>query len=157
MAINDANPSYSSHFSGFIGLQPNIDPSENFLTQIKNQGLIENEVFSIFVDTSNGNFSSIKFGSYDLHGLADNTPLGMIKTKGTNSWEIYISEYSIGADQKQISNSIIFEPQLPFLYLPHADYDTVRARYFELYNSTEIVNDNDKFLYVKTDCSNFEK
>ena len=124
---------FESPYSGFLGLLPytnQADTSGNFLNQLKKQGVIDNEVFSIFVDTAHGNYSSIKFGSYDRHGLEKDTPLGMVKTKSTKTWEVQILHYDI-EKQQPTTSTIIFEPQLPFLYIPHNDHTEIKYFYMK--------------------------
>ena len=48
--------------------------------QLKNQGLIEHLVFSIYVSTTPGRNSYIKFGDYDDHSIKAGETLQMLQT-----------------------------------------------------------------------------
>jgi len=72
---SDLPSSFSSIYSGYIGLQPwTANPSrkeENFLWQLKNRGLITHMTFSFFVELEDRSspHSNIKFGGMDEIGL----------------------------------------------------------------------------------------
>lgn len=50
------------------------------------QGFIEHYIVSIYMRQKSGNFSSVKFGSYDEGAIAPGNDLIMYKTIRNNEW-----------------------------------------------------------------------
>ena len=70
MNRSNGKESFDSNFSGFLGIAPwsSADPNgdENFLYQLKKQGMIDHQTVSFFIsDKTTKDKSTIKFGSYD--------------------------------------------------------------------------------------------
>ena len=140
--------------SGYLGLlpysgitdgnnQPTTVESEketNFMYKLKADGKIDHLVFSLFVDGINGNYSSIKFGSYDKSGIAPNEVLNVYKTHSIKNWNLVA--YSAIVNNKNVidgaasSNRYInFEPGVPYLYLPSADFTNVATEMKTIFQS----------------------
>jgi len=64
--------------------------------QLKQQGKIDHIVASFYVRMDNGNSSTVKFGSWDISGLAPYKGLTNIKTNDLNSWHLKSSVVILG-------------------------------------------------------------
>lgn len=72
---------YTSQFDGLLGLRPYTERTKewwdyNFMYQLKQKGLIDHMVFSVFAEVAdsknkNAESSSIKFGSWDQEACLD--------------------------------------------------------------------------------------
>ena len=154
IAISKSTTPFTSHMSGYLGLlpysgitdgnnQPTTVESEketNFMYKLKADGKIDHLVFSLFVDGINGNYSSIKFGSYDKSGIAPNEVLNVYKTHSIKNWNLVA--YSAIVNNKNVidgaasSNRYInFEPGVPYLYLPSADFTNVATEMKTIFQS----------------------
>jgi len=73
LAVNSLDPALPQFFDGFIGLAPIYnDPSSkdtNFMYQLKQQGLIDHLVFSVYLKPNSEETSFIKFGSMDADAI----------------------------------------------------------------------------------------
>lgn len=71
VAISGSDKPFKSPLSGFLGIGPYNQISsveeqrKNFMVQLKEQQLIDNNIMSFYVRGRNDKFSHIKFGSWD--------------------------------------------------------------------------------------------
>lgn len=68
------SPSIHEYWDGFIGIAPYTadlpNKKQNFLYQLKDQGILDHITVSFFIKTARGDYASaIKFGSYDHSGI----------------------------------------------------------------------------------------
>ena len=123
-----------SDFSGFIGIGPyRSDRSDdNFLLQLKRQGIIDHLVLAFYMGDKDCIFipgqnscttsSTIKFGSYDKININPGSKLEMIHTDTFTSWDIHHVNLQIGDDygphKVSHTNMFKFQPELPYIYFP---------------------------------------
>ena len=102
----------------------------NFMWQLKNAGYIDHNVVSFYVRMESGNSSVIKFGSYDESGIEPGHRLRVFKTIAINSWSLRANNLKLGVEALKTSGyrQISLEPQLPYLYMPDADFDEFRLK-----------------------------
>jgi hypothetical protein len=131
---------FSSMYDGFIGLAPYGLPSDtvrdadrNFMYNLKyGQNLIDHLVASVFVSSHvGGNTTShIKFGSYDPQAIKSGESLQLMKTRGIDSWSVELTGASMIDATFQFERTptyVIYEPQLPYIYLPEDDFLTFQG------------------------------
>ena len=103
--FTSSNPqmrSFYSDYSGYVGIAPwTADPDNkqsNFMWQLKDQGVITNQMISIYFQDKASEKSlpaSVKFGSYDPQ-IIKNGPIKMTKTIDEKSWDLAIDSYNFG-------------------------------------------------------------
>ena len=115
---------------GVLGLAPTSEHHDlqpfNFMDQLKLNGYIENKVFSIYTSRNLGNSTHIRFGGYDLNGIAENESLKYIRTINQSTWAVEIGKLSIGGKTMDINyeeKTLQFDPAVPYIYLPSSDFD----------------------------------
>ena len=65
--------------------------------------------------------STIKFGSYDTSNIQSGETMEMIRTVGTNSWDVKLGYFKFGADKEHTQNAFVrFDPGVPYVYLDKA-------------------------------------
>lgn len=91
-----------SDLSGFIGIAPfsaveGRSQSENFLLNMKSQGLIDHLIVTLINDSADDR-SLVKFGSYanDASTLSDGDPMILLKTMSSDSWVLGSTEVKLG-------------------------------------------------------------
>uniref|UniRef100_A0A7S3IVK7 Peptidase A1 domain-containing protein n=1 Tax=Strombidium inclinatum TaxID=197538 RepID=A0A7S3IVK7_9SPIT len=116
----------------------------NFLYMLKDQGLVDHLIVSLWVDSSDGN-SLIKFGSWDKHGLKSGSELTVIRTTTQFSYDLRIESATLSG--KSIFNDgkarlLNIDPQLPYLYLPSGDFNTYASALKEKFPDQVVCDDN---------------
>jgi len=70
LGVYSSSVSWKSPASGFIGIGPysakQEASSKNFMVELINKGKIFNNMVSFYVSDKVGNFSTVKFGDYDI-------------------------------------------------------------------------------------------
>jgi hypothetical protein len=102
----------------------------NFLWQLKDAGHIDHMVVSFYVRMESGNSSVIKFGSYDESGIEPGSRLCVFKTVALNTWSLRANNLKLGVEKLAASGyrQVSMEPQLPYLYMPDADFTQFREK-----------------------------
>jgi hypothetical protein len=132
---------YKESVAGVLGLAPPLDQdgeSRHFLYQLKEKGVIEHLVFSIFVESYVNGTSDIKFGSYDTERIEEGHSLALINTVNTSTWAMMGKAFKVGSNVKTIEDGqtkikyeesfldgtrfAFLEPSSPFIYMPPADF-----------------------------------
>ena len=111
LAINIAQRTFKSHYSGYIGIAPYslekngegelaqyvIDPNNNFLYQLKQRKNIKHMVVSFFTTQDKGiKTSSIKFGGWDPSAIDSSDQLKMVQTEDAKSWALKLNFVQLG-------------------------------------------------------------
>ena len=130
LAINQASQSFSSIYDGYLGLAPftaNIKQKDfNFLYQLKyTLKVIDYMSFSIYTKPDDPTVSTIKFGGYDKGGLKENTALTVLRTISEQTWAVKGQYFYLGSRTMKTYGDkrfVLFEPQLPYLYIPSTDF-----------------------------------
>ena len=128
MAITEVTSTFNSSYEGVIGLSPPNTDEQNkrsFLTFAQKAGLITNRVFSYYNSLDPKIQSSIKFGSYDQSGLLPGSNFIYLKTRNITTWGIRGQQLYLGSQNltnNEVSITALFEPQLPYMYIPQNDY-----------------------------------
>lgn len=126
--ITSTTSQFTSEFDGYLGLGPYSEnpamKSYNFMWQLKNLGLIEHLVFSIYISTTAGRNSYIKFGDYDDGSIKSGETLRMFKTNDVDEWSIPSSfiYFNGAALLSGIQKKIEFDPHFPYIYIPEGDW-----------------------------------
>ena len=115
MERENGEVSFRSDFSGYIGIAPwsSEDPNgqDNFLYQLKNQGLIDHMTVSFYVsDKNRADKSTIKFGSYDEIALHPDHKLRLLRTSSRSTWDLDANEIKLGKTSVAEHSLIRFEP-----------------------------------------------
>jgi len=129
MAVDNAEQEFTSVYDGYIGLAPPrsiIEKQRSFLFNARNDGIIDNLVFSLYTDVSQNDIkSSIKFGGYDKSGIASDDGLTYLQTVNATSWglagQFLILDGRTIMSDGSVKKTVLIEPQLPYLYLPQYD------------------------------------
>ena len=93
LGINKATPFFTANGDGYmgLGLGKSIDGSEdfNFLAQLKDHGLIDKKIFSVYSQMSNStdNPSQIRFGAQN-ENLFEGDSLHWLDTIAEDSWKV---------------------------------------------------------------------
>lgn len=96
-AINAAKPFFTANGDGYmgLGLGKSLENSYdyNFLSQLKEHGLIDKKIFSVYTQMKNQTDtpSQIRFGAYNTN-LFDGTALHWIDTISQSSWQIKLAQ-----------------------------------------------------------------
>jgi len=87
-------------------------------------------VVSFYVRMESGNSSVIKFGSYDESGIEPGSRLCVFKTVALNTWSLRANNLKLGVEKLAASGyrQVSMEPQLPYLYMPDADFTQFREK-----------------------------
>lgn len=92
-------------------------------------------VISFYLENNDQDYetvkSVIKFGSMDLQGLKDDTKtengktkMRNIKTKNTGTWDLDLELMKLNIPALAENYTLRLEPQLPYVYLPPAIFET---------------------------------
>ena len=111
--------------------------------QLKAQGLIDYLSFSIFTKNSASSHSTIKFGGYDDDGLAKNRQLTILKTIDATTWavwgeDIQLGDLSLSKKIKGYKRRVIFEPQFPYMHIPHEDFASISGIIATIYKDSPV-------------------
>jgi hypothetical protein len=136
MAAIESTTRYSSKFDGHLGLAPYSERPEfkqyNFMWQLKDKGLIDHMVVSVFaevadVNNQNAESSSIKFGSWDQEACLDDgaSDITMFQTIDEKAWMLNGTEFMIGDVpfiQDGKTRKLDINTHLPFVFMPDDDW-----------------------------------
>lgn len=125
----------------------------NFMWQLKNAGIIDHIVVSFYVRMESGNSSVIKFGSYDESGIEPGNALKVFKTLATNTWSLRANNFKLGTQTLSHTGyrQVSLEPQLPYLYLPNADFQQFREKLTKIIG-TPICSYGDNVCKFQSPC-----
>lgn len=153
LSMNMAAEHFESLYDGFLGLAPyNLEQDSvkfkihNFMWNLKNtQKVIDHSVASVFItsqlDPKGNTTSHIKFGGYDPLAIKDGESLQLMKTRNTRTWAVELVD-TIMFDQTFEFESnptyFIYEPQLPYIYLPEDDFLTFQGHASTFFSANEI-------------------
>ena len=134
LSITMASNRFETAYDGFIGLSPWFQQEDryvvfNFLYNLRYHEIdpIEHCVVSFFITSKPDKYSFIKFGSYDQKAIKDGGSLKMMKTRNMGTWAVDLHSVKLFDYDFEFENDetfIIYEPQLPYLYLPEEDFMT---------------------------------
>jgi hypothetical protein len=149
VAINKTNNPFKSELSGLIGIGPYTmagsqeERRKSFMLQLKQQGLIDHAIVSIFVRGSNDSLSHIKFGSWDINNT-DGFP-AVLKTKSRDSWEVIARGIKLPGENLVLTEKrmIDLDPAYPDIYVPDADWDV-----FTQYLAFTVFEDDGRILEI---------
>ena len=129
--VQSTNHEFDSRYSGYVGLAPysrleKEHREHSFLYQLKEAKKVDKLVVAFYVSQDPSKQSLIKFGSYDLAGMADRgKEMHTFKTISPESWNVHSSGMSIngkiiytGVQARQL----LVEPQMPFIFLGGDDF-----------------------------------
>ena len=126
MSVTGVDKQFSTDYEGFVGLAPYTDTAkaskkaDNFMYQLKyDLKAIDHLVAGVYM--SNAGRAHIKFGSHDKNAMAMGTSLSMMKTRNLSTWavKLYTFESFVGSiDVQKTPHYALFEPQLPYIYIP---------------------------------------
>jgi len=133
---------------GFIGLAPyfanTLGPERNFMYQLKNNGHIDNMIFSVYLKMKEGKTTHIKFGGYDAEGIdgEDVNKLQFLKTRSKDTWQVEMSSSdingtSIFASGGSTNRYAQLELAYPYIHVPMADFKLIAAAFNKLYGTTK--------------------
>ena len=110
--------------------------------QLKNNGHIENMIFSVYLKMKEGNTTHIKFGGYDAEGIEgeDVNNLKFLKTRKSDTWSIEmqssdIAGTSIFAQGASSSRYAQLELAYPYIHVPISDFTKIAAAFNKLYGT----------------------
>lgn len=109
----------------------------NFMWQLKNNGYIDQLVFSVYLQMKVGNSTHIKFGGFDEEGIKSGkaSDLVFLKTKDVGSWKLGLQTVKLGEEMVAIDNRLaLFELAYPYIYVPMADFKLVAREINNMYN-----------------------
>lgn len=158
MHIESENPAKVNHFDGFIGIAPytqNLAAMDsNFMYQLKKSGKIDHITASFYTQPKVGNFSSIKFGSYDEQGIAPGSQLSMYKTVDLTQWSVMAKDLQANGHDltKHVDRKILFDMQLPYLYLPEYDYTSLQIAMAQ-FNLNLICSSSKNYCKFEQSCT----
>lgn len=115
------------------------EKEQNFMWMLKNQSMIDHNVFSIYTDPYYQ--STIKFGSMDTSAFQNNRGHSLAFTYNSSMWAIPIQELYIGSDHygqmiypSEITSRLAtFEPMMPYLYVPQQDFYEIAGIFRNMY------------------------
>lgn len=148
--MNSANSTFKTEYDGFIGLAPytgnqaDRDKDYNFMRFLKHErAIIDHMIASIFITTKDGRHSAIKFGSYDPQAIKKGNSLAIMRTKSLESWavilyEVYLFETSFNFGQTYNPIYVLFEPQVPYIYIPEKHFLTWAGLITTYYSGQDI-------------------
>lgn len=134
LSVNSANATFKTEYDGFIGLapyfdQPDRDKYYNFMRFLKHErAIIDHMIASVFITTKDGRHSAIKFGSYDPQCIKKGNSLAIMRTRSLESWavtlhEVYLlNEISFNFGHTYNPIYVLFEPQVPYIYIPEKHF-----------------------------------
>lgn len=68
--------------------------------------------------------SNVKFGSYDLAGIAPGANLAMYKTASLSTWGIFADKLKCNNHELYAgTREFLFDMNIPYIYLPGDDWD----------------------------------
>ena len=87
-------------------------------------------MFSIYMKKEEGNKSNIIFGGYDLKGIKEGNRdlknIPTILTVNSSTWAVRMKSLKLGDkyvfDFNYQNKLILFDPSLPYIYLPFDDF-----------------------------------
>ena len=80
-------------------------------------------ITALYVREHSGNFSSVKFGSYDQAGIASGASLAIYRTRENVRWSLTSNQFSVN-DHTPLGQTreLVFEFGLPYAYLPAEEF-----------------------------------
>jgi hypothetical protein len=160
LAIKTMDPSFNQYWDGMIGLAPwntllGGDKTRNFMTGLKENGIIDHMVVSIYIREHSGNSSHIKFGSYDPHAHVGE--LLLFRTKYTNQWVLNAKNFKIedGASSSG-DKELLIAPHLAHFYLPDEEFTAYVANP-EKWDGDLTCSSEEGMCYYNTACGDIDK
>jgi len=95
------------------------------LKAIIDAGFIEKPLFSFYISRNAAVESSIKFGGFDSSAIEDGHKLTWVKSVSDDSVKLRAYDVVIGdSGVRQVlsERTLVFEPQVPFMYAPKDDF-----------------------------------
>lgn len=153
---------------GTLGLAPYTaaldQKDENFLLQLKQNGYIDQLVFSIYMKMSDKTESHLKLGGYDEEGCADgvakNPNFKFIKTESPDSWRVSLRGAKLYEDTIELGDRerfVLFELAYPFSYIPLQDFEKVADVINAKYGGKDICQKETGKCQIATECDQIEK
>lgn len=132
LAVDKSIPAFSADWDGFLGVAPvrsAADRSKTLMQQLKDQGKIDHMIMSLYVREHSGNYSSVKFGSYDKKGIADGASMAIYRTRENVRWSLTSSQFAVN-DHTPLrqTRELVFEFGLPYAYLPQEEFTEFTER-----------------------------
>ena len=95
--------------------------------QLKQNGYIDNIVFSVYMSMKQGNTTHVKFGGWDSEGVDNQTfPDGpvFLKTKDNSTWALEMDSVRIGGNPIELQQTrfALIELAYPYIYMPASDF-----------------------------------
>ncbi len=122
--------------------------------QLKSSGKIDHITASFYIQPLSGNFSSIKFGSYDEQGIAPGSSMSMYKTIDKTTWKINGKEFQANGHDltSHQDRKVLFDMQLPYLYLPEYDFTSLQIAMAQ-FNLNIICSSSKNYCKFEQQCS----
>lgn len=132
--VQSGSPAINTYWDGFIGIAPlraagAQNSNKNFLFQLKEQGKIDHMTISFYVREHSGNYSSVKFGSYDASGIAPGTKMAIYRTRENVRWTLTVNRFAVNSHTplSQV-REMEFDFSLPYLYVPTEEFKEFTTR-----------------------------
>ena len=94
-------------------------------------------MFSMYINLQNERRSHILFGGYEMDAIAvdyRNNRIMQFNTVNSSSWALNLTSFSIGDYKMNLLNyraKVLFDPSLPFIYMPQPFYQQFFTNYNE--------------------------
>lgn len=160
--IAESNPFFSANGDGYMGLGLGDSLGDNneysILSQLKEHGLINKKIFSIYTQMQNQTDtpSQIRFGAANEE-LYEGTELHWLSTVNEKSWQVKMGQVDYGKEDILGRETVaLMNPSFPFIAAPYDDFMIFR----DIVNQTGLGNYYNMtctaldWCYFKTKCSN---
>ena len=161
--ITAAKPFFSANGDGYMGLGLGNTLGDNnneysFLSQLKEHGLIDKKIFSVYTQMSNktDNPSQIRFGSYNSD-LFEGTELHWIDTLNEKTWQFKLAQVDYSQEDILGKPTVaLMNPSFPFIAAPFEDFEKFKAivQNLGVDGDFELKCTTLDWCYFKTKCAN---